>query len=307
MENKTNLIINYLPQSFTDEELYSMFISIGPMKSAKIARDHKTGYSFGYGFVEYESAESAERAIAQLSGLQLQNKKIKVSLSRPSGSGTKEANLYVQNLGQNITEEKLLEIFSPFGEIVQQKVVLDPGTKCPKGSGFVRFATKAQADAAIAALHGTTPYGLTQSLNVRVAEEHGKQKAAYWVQQQQYAGGGMQQQQHVGGGRYQRNNGGGNNRFNPMARNGGGGGRGGRGGGGFNRGNRGGGYGGGFNGDQGGGGYGNMKPDYFPGNSQNFYGGGGRNQQQNFSQNFEGGIKYPNMNDNNFGFWNNQY
>ena len=40
----------------------------------------KAGQSLGYGFVNYKSAESAEKAISQLNGLRLQNKTIKVRI-----------------------------------------------------------------------------------------------------------------------------------------------------------------------------------------------------------------------------------
>jgi hypothetical protein len=40
---RTNLIVNYLPQSFSDEEFYSLFGQIGPIVNAKIARDIATG------------------------------------------------------------------------------------------------------------------------------------------------------------------------------------------------------------------------------------------------------------------------
>jgi RNA recognition motif-containing protein len=38
----------------TDNELYSMFITCGPLASAKIMRDRTSGYSYGYGFVQYQ-------------------------------------------------------------------------------------------------------------------------------------------------------------------------------------------------------------------------------------------------------------
>ena len=65
----------------TDTELYSMFITLGPIVSAKIMRDKSSGYSFGYGFVQYESPADAAKAIQQLNGLQVaNNKRIKVSI-----------------------------------------------------------------------------------------------------------------------------------------------------------------------------------------------------------------------------------
>lgn len=38
-ENATNLIINYLPQEMTEEELRTLFSSIGPLESCKLIRD----------------------------------------------------------------------------------------------------------------------------------------------------------------------------------------------------------------------------------------------------------------------------
>lgn len=40
---KTNLIVNYLPQNMTQEELRSLFSSIGEVESAKLIRDKVAG------------------------------------------------------------------------------------------------------------------------------------------------------------------------------------------------------------------------------------------------------------------------
>ena len=40
---KTNLIVNYLPQSMTQDELRSLFCSIGEVESAKLIRDKVAG------------------------------------------------------------------------------------------------------------------------------------------------------------------------------------------------------------------------------------------------------------------------
>lgn len=42
-ESKTNLIINYLPQGMTQEEVRSLFTSIGEIESCKLVRDKVTG------------------------------------------------------------------------------------------------------------------------------------------------------------------------------------------------------------------------------------------------------------------------
>lgn len=45
-ESKTNLIVNYLPQTMTQEEIRSLFSSIGEVESCKLIRDKVTGMSF---------------------------------------------------------------------------------------------------------------------------------------------------------------------------------------------------------------------------------------------------------------------
>lgn len=42
-ESKTNLIVNYLPQTMTQEEMRSLFASIGELESCKLVRDKVTG------------------------------------------------------------------------------------------------------------------------------------------------------------------------------------------------------------------------------------------------------------------------
>ena len=46
--SKTNLIVNYLPQSMTDKEFIDIFVPFGEIREAKIVRNKQTGYSYGF-------------------------------------------------------------------------------------------------------------------------------------------------------------------------------------------------------------------------------------------------------------------
>lgn len=173
----TNLIVNYLPQDMTDRELYALFRSIGPINTCRIMRDFKTGYSFGYGFVDFASEADSQRAIKTLNGVQVRNKRLKVSLARPGGEQIKDTNLYVTNLPRTITEEQLDVIFGKYGQIVQKNILRDKLTGKPRGVAFVRFNKREEAQEAISALNNVIPEGGSQPLSVRIAEEHGKAKA----------------------------------------------------------------------------------------------------------------------------------
>uniref|UniRef100_A0A1B6DNN7 RRM domain-containing protein n=1 Tax=Clastoptera arizonana TaxID=38151 RepID=A0A1B6DNN7_9HEMI len=180
-KTSTNLIVNYLPQTMSDKELFSMFVTIGPIESCRVMKDYKTGYSYGFGFVNYIKEEDADHAIAQLNGHQVGNKRIKVSYARPSGDNIKETNLYVTNLPKSITEEQLEGLFNRFGTIVQKNLLRDKLTGYPRGVAFIRYNLKEEANEAIRCMDGFIPEGTVEKITVRIAEEHGKQKAAYYA------------------------------------------------------------------------------------------------------------------------------
>ncbi|XP_063980818.1 ELAV-like protein 3 isoform X2 [Diachasmimorpha longicaudata] len=197
-ESKTNLIVNYLPQTMTQEEIRSLFSSIGEVESCKLIRDKVTevttalsvagdslspgqfsfGQSLGYGFVNYHRPEDAEKAINTLNGLRLQNKTIKVSYARPSSEAIKGANLYVSGLPKNMTQQDLENLFSPYGRIITSRILCDNitvrqfvtggGDNLP-GVGFIRFDQRVEAERAIQELNGTIPKGSSEPITVKFA------------------------------------------------------------------------------------------------------------------------------------------
>ncbi|XP_068245783.1 ELAV-like protein 3 isoform X11 [Palaemon carinicauda] len=185
-ESKTNLIVNYLPQNMTQEEIRSLFSSIGELESCKLIRDKVTGesgecdapetsvpairsQSLGYGFVNYVRQDDAERAINQLNGLRLQNKTIKVSYARPSSEAIKGANLYVSGLPKSMTQQDLEAMFRAYGSIITSRILCDNITGLSKGVGFIRFDQRIEAERAIQKLNGTIPDGAQEPITVKFA------------------------------------------------------------------------------------------------------------------------------------------
>ncbi|XP_055601356.1 ELAV-like protein 3 isoform X6 [Uranotaenia lowii] len=168
-DSKTNLIVNYLPQQMTQEEIRSLFSSIGEVESCKLIRDKVTGQSLGYGFVNYQRVEDASKAINTLNGLRLQNKQIKVSFARPSSEAIKGANLYVSGLPKNMLQADLESLFSPFGRIITSRILCDNITGLSKGVGFIRFDQRIEAEKAIKELNGTIPKGSSEPITVKFA------------------------------------------------------------------------------------------------------------------------------------------
>ena len=172
--------------------------------------------------------------------------------------------IFVGNLPFRAEREDVVQLFAPFGEIINCSLPLERDTGRKRGFAFVEMADESIESTAIDGLQGTELMG--RPLRINKAEPRGSSGPRR---------GGR------GGGGY----GGGNN---------GGGYGGGYGGGGYGGGNNGGGYGGG---GYGGGGYGG-------GNNGGGYGGGGYSEPNNSYTNKSSGAEgwedrsYGNSSDN---------
>eukprot|EP00121_Abeoforma_whisleri_P007621 Awhi_evm1s6963 len=192
-DEEGNLIINYLPPDMMEGELKMLFDPYGTVQAVKIIRSRaQNSASLGYGFIHLSTPEESEKAIAGLNGLNIRNKKLKVSFARKKSADIKDTNLYIQNIPKTFVKTDLEALFNSFGTIIESKVLVDPQTKVSKGVGFVRFSLKTEADHALRAMNGYVPAGGSEALKVKVAED-------YSLKNMQRAG----QQR-------------GNNRYNPM-------------------------------------------------------------------------------------------
>ncbi|KAK2370971.1 small RNA-binding protein 11, chloroplastic [Trifolium repens] len=66
--------------------------------------------------------------------------------------GTK---LFVSRLSFHTTKQRFESLFSPFGELTEASLIIDPKTQRPKGFGFVSYQSEIQAQKAIKALNAT--------------------------------------------------------------------------------------------------------------------------------------------------------
>ena|SRR3989344_2592406 len=80
--NKKLYVGNLLYET-TDEELKDLFAQAGNVVSAAVIRYQDTGRSKGFGFVEMDTEEAAQKAIDTLNGQDLKGRKLVVSEARP--------------------------------------------------------------------------------------------------------------------------------------------------------------------------------------------------------------------------------
>ncbi len=77
------LYVGNLPYSVPESKLQDVFSQYGTVVSVRIITDKFTGRSKGFGFVEMESKDQADRAAAALNGSELDGRTIVVNEARP--------------------------------------------------------------------------------------------------------------------------------------------------------------------------------------------------------------------------------
>ncbi|TEB36370.1 polyadenylate binding protein [Coprinellus micaceus] len=209
----TNLYIKNLDTEVTSEEFEELFQKFGNVTSAVISKDEE-GKSKGFGFVNYERHEEAQKAVDELNDFDLNGKKLFVARAQKKAEREEElrksyeaaklekmskyqgVNLYIKNLDDDTDDEKLRGEFEAFGTITSCKVMRDEkGTS--KGFGFVCFSSPDEATKAVAEMNnkmiGSKPLyvSLAQRREVRRQQLESQIAQRNQIRMQQAAAAGL--------------------------------------------------------------------------------------------------------------------
>jgi polyadenylate-binding protein len=159
---EANLFVKNFPSTFTSKNLEELFSSFGTVHSAEVSID-QAGLSKGYGFVQFLDKDDAIRAAETLQGQDVGGNMISISKFVPKKElkVANKANLYVRGFGREFTDRDLSERFAEFGTIKSAVVFHTDKKGKPVDFGMVCYASRANATAATAALHGRTEHEIT--------------------------------------------------------------------------------------------------------------------------------------------------
>ncbi|CAF4940484.1 unnamed protein product [Rotaria sp. Silwood1] len=153
-----NVFIKNLNKNIDNKSLYDTFSAFGNILSCKIMTD-ESGQSKGFGFVHFETQTAADNAINKVNGMLLADKKVYVgrfmtcNQRADAGGPRKFTNIFIKNIGNQLDEEKLRELFSKHGKILSFKIENDESGQS-KGFGFCSFENPEGAEEAVQALNG---------------------------------------------------------------------------------------------------------------------------------------------------------
>jgi len=150
-----NIFVKNLSKTIDNQQLCDTFSKFGNILSCKVSTNQR-GEPLGYGFVHYESEESAKKAVEAVDGKMIAGQTVSVAPFKSKaerGSGTAFTNLYVKNLPLEFGDSDFKGMFEKFGTITSIRVMTKDGKS--KGFGFVNFAAHEEAKAAIEGLNNT--------------------------------------------------------------------------------------------------------------------------------------------------------
>ncbi|KAG0166543.1 hypothetical protein DFQ28_007184 [Apophysomyces sp. BC1034] len=161
------LQVQQLPSDFTDNTLYDMVRSFGPLSLCQVNMENFM--STGTAYIQFFSPQDSEEAQKHLNGGLINGNSLTVTplssattyKSNKFNTNNTECekndcgyvdymNLYIKNLDPTITNATLSLLFRKFGRIVSARVMHNPATGQSKGYGFVSYG---KAEEAAAALH----------------------------------------------------------------------------------------------------------------------------------------------------------
>ncbi|XP_068166711.1 probable RNA-binding protein 19 [Antennarius striatus] len=173
----STLFIKNLNFSTTEEKLQETFSKCGKVKSCSISKKKdKTGklLSMGYGFVQYQTAEAAQKALRQLQHCTVDDHQLELKISERATRTTEVSRkkkqtekkqtgskILVRNIPFQATVREIRELFCTFGELKTVRIPKKAaGSGNHRGFGFIDFLSKQDAKKAFAALcHSTHLYG----------------------------------------------------------------------------------------------------------------------------------------------------
>ena len=135
-----NIVVSNLPEQVEESQLHAACEEFGNVVSVAIRRN-KNGVSTGIGFIQFADSKSAERALENLHGAELDGRRLKVELFKPADKRQDVLIRLPANVvavgGRELSSAELVDLFSPFGKVINTFQI--------GGVGVVMFSSLAEA------------------------------------------------------------------------------------------------------------------------------------------------------------------
>ena len=142
-----------LHNQVNDEILYQHFQPFGNISSVSVKKNHFTGDSRGFGFVNYKDAKGAEEGKNSMNHGKIMGRELRICIKRDLSKLPQDANLYVKNISKEVSGKILEDEFIKYGDIFCCAVRYDEENN-HLGYAYVQFECVDDALKALEELNG---------------------------------------------------------------------------------------------------------------------------------------------------------
>jgi len=175
--SEKTLFLGGLKPNLKKEDIYNYFIQFGEIVNITLSINMKTGCNKGYSFVNFKDSSNIESILKRQH--YLENRKVECKISYGGEFNKLErqqsamCKIFVKKLKKNISDSKLYNHFSQFGEIKNAYVICDPDNGRSKGFGYIQFVENTVVDSIINLTHNIDGR-VVQVSRFELQDENGK-------------------------------------------------------------------------------------------------------------------------------------
>ncbi|XP_058227469.1 28 kDa ribonucleoprotein, chloroplastic-like isoform X4 [Rhododendron vialii] len=149
------LYVGNLEYGVDSEKLAQLFQQAGVVEVAEVMYYRETGEPRGFRFIKMSTVEEADKAMEMFHRFDLNGRSLIVRKATPRGTSLHPLGhkIFVSNLPFDVDDERLEQLFSEHGKVVNARIVYDANTQHSRGIGFVAVSTEAEMNDAIANLN----------------------------------------------------------------------------------------------------------------------------------------------------------
>ncbi|GKZ95407.1 hypothetical protein AnigIFM59636_009413 [Aspergillus niger] len=160
---KETVFIGNVFYDVTREDLKKAMEKYGVVEKVVLVLDNR-GISKGYGYVQFDSIDAAQRAVDALNMRLFEGRRVTVQFAQNNVYHRRQLNaptrtLYIGNLPFEMTDRDLNELFKDVQNVVDIRVAVDRRTGQARGFAHAEFVSTSSAKAAMAILENKLPYG----------------------------------------------------------------------------------------------------------------------------------------------------
>lgn len=151
------LYLGNLHPFVSEATLQEVFAGLLGITELKVIKDKATGVSAGYGFAKFTDPGHAAVALERVHKVLLFGQEMRVNWAFQKEQQEEVAahvHVFVGDLSPDVSDAVLLAAFQACPGCSDARVMWDHATGRSRGYGFVSFRTPAEAEAAIAGMHG---------------------------------------------------------------------------------------------------------------------------------------------------------